>query len=195
MRLSGINSSGTAAEEFKGPDMGGDPVGQFLGPSGLHVGVVAGPQHRHEDLGLSHFAGFAIHHAHRHSGVVHEHLFTGLVGLPHHRLQGFRPSVVMLAELGVLVALRVGLLVLLPQKLEGDAFLFEFLVEVLKVRKRLGDTFFKFQRASGKEEFLQLLIVQFWRQGPSQLGLSRPFEISLDGGPANADGLGRSAVH
>jgi hypothetical protein len=40
--------------------MGADPVRQGLAPGGLAKAVIAGPQHRHEDLGVLDLAGLAL---------------------------------------------------------------------------------------------------------------------------------------
>ena len=112
---------GDAAKKGKGPDMGADPVLDLLAPGGLRVGVVARPQHGHEDLRLADRAGCRVNHLPGLAGVVHKELLTGAMLVPHHHVESRRPGPVVLTEPAVLVAVGVLLLVFLPQQVEGHA--------------------------------------------------------------------------
>ena len=113
--------------------MGSDPVGKFLGPSGLGIGVITGSQCGYENLNLFHFARYSFHHVHRHSGVIHKGLFAGLVDLSHDRIQSLGPGMVEITKTAVLVSLGMGLQVFLPQKVERHALALELLAEVFKI--------------------------------------------------------------
>ena len=60
LQIVGHDEARHAAEEAEHPDMGLDPVSQRLRPAGLGIGVVRGPQHGDEDLGLAQDAGAPI---------------------------------------------------------------------------------------------------------------------------------------
>ena len=165
----------TTLNERERARMGHDPLGQTLRPGGFHVGVVARAQHGDKDLGLPHLARGPRYDRHRLPGIIHEHLLAGLVGLPHPDVQAARPAAIMLAKLGVLVALRVLLLVLLPQKLERDALALEFLMNPFPIRQ---GTFASRCRYRGLEqERLQLTFIQVLGQRPGQACPSRPNQI------------------
>ena len=110
-----------ATEKRKGPDMRHQPVIQPLGPGRLHIGVIAGAQHRNKHLSLAEFTGSAVHDRHGGTRIVHKHLLTRPMGLAHHDIGVRHPSPILLAEPGVLIALRMRGFVLFPQEPQGDA--------------------------------------------------------------------------
>lgn len=78
-------------------------------------------------------SGGAVNDGHGLTGVVHEQLFTGPVILTHHQIQLAPPGPVVLAEPPVLITVRVGLPVLLPEQEQGDILAREFVADVLPV--------------------------------------------------------------
>ena len=61
----------------------------------------------------------AVHNRDGVSGIVHEELLAGAVFLPQHQIQLAAPARVQITELTVLIALRVHLLVLVPEQHQG----------------------------------------------------------------------------
>ena len=100
-------------------DVGRDPVEQLLGGQGLDVGVVAGPQDAHKQLGRSHHSGDRIVDGQGRAGEVQEQLLTRSVVLAQHHVQPPLPLPGVLDELGVLVALGTALFELHPEQLQG----------------------------------------------------------------------------
>lgn len=84
---------------------------------GFGVGVTAGPQHGHEDIGFPHFARLGIGDRHRLAGMIDEDLLAGPVFLAQHDIQIARPTPVQLAEPAIVVTFRMGLMVFFPQQL------------------------------------------------------------------------------
>lgn len=66
-------------------------------------------------------------------GIVHEQLLSGRMVLAHHQNQLSPPGPVVLAEPAVLITVRVGLPVLLPEQEQGDILAREFVADVLSV--------------------------------------------------------------
>ena len=100
--------------------MSADPGLKILTFRGLGVSVVAGSQHGHEDVGLTHLTGLGIDDLDRLAGIVDKHLLAGPVVLPQHHVELSSPAVVQIAKLRVLVAARMNLFVLLPEQLQSD---------------------------------------------------------------------------
>ena len=71
--------------------MGADPVPQVARPGGLGVGVAAGAEHGHKDVGFPHLAGLRIGHGHRLAGMIDEGLLAGPVFLAQDDVQIARP--------------------------------------------------------------------------------------------------------
>jgi hypothetical protein len=98
-----------------------DPVRESLGPGRLGVRVVRGPEHRHEDLGITDLPGGTIHYLGALCGIVDEQLLAAPVALAHDHVQVALPTGVVIAEAAVGVAVGVALAVLLPQQKQGHA--------------------------------------------------------------------------
>ena len=156
-----------AVEEFEGPHVRVRPVPQILRPGGLGIGVIAGSQHRHEHLRLTNFARLRVRHRNCLTGVVYERLLAGAMLLPQHHVQLPPPLAVKLAVPAVGVALCIRLLVLFPQKLEGDILpAFQFLVNRREVRK--AATLRRSHRQWRIHAPLQRCIIHVGRQRPTQ---------------------------
>jgi len=70
------------------------------------------------------------------AGVVHEHLLSGPVFLTHDQIQFAAPGTIQITEPAVLIAFRIGLLVLLPEEREGDSLPSHLLVNLYAVGYR-----------------------------------------------------------
>jgi len=153
-------------EELQSSRMGCDPVGQIPCPGGLGVRVVAGAQHRYEDVRRPGFAGDRVDDVDGVARVVDEHLLAGAVVLPQHDIQVSRPIPILLAKPTVADPFGMIFLVFLPEQLQGHATIrLQFLMDFGEVRLRPGPGW---RRHWWKQEFLQLAIVQFLRQRPAQ---------------------------
>jgi hypothetical protein len=100
--------------------LGADPVAQPLGPGGLDIGVTGGPEHGHEDLGLTLLPGVYVDDHDRLAAVVDEQPFPRGMALAQGDRQGSGKGAVVRAKATVRVAVRVTLPVLLPEQVQGD---------------------------------------------------------------------------
>jgi hypothetical protein len=153
-------------EVREGPHMRADPVGQALRPGRLGVGVVGGPEHRHEDLRGADLPAGRIDDLHRLPGVVDEQLLPGAVGLAHHHVERPAPGLVALAEPAVAEALGMRGPVLLPQQHQRHAGTAQLLMHRRPVRHHAGVG--RHRRWRRKQPPLQLPIAQGLGQGPTQ---------------------------
>ena len=101
--------------------MGLDPVSQRLRPAGLSIGVVRGPQHGDEDLGLAHDAGAPIDDRELLAGIVDEDLVAGGMILAHGRQQAAFELPEQIAEAAVAIAVGMSVAILLPEHHQVDA--------------------------------------------------------------------------
>jgi len=169
-----------STQKLEAAPVGADPVRQPLAPGGFDVGVVAGPQHRHEDLRLAHLPGAPVHHRHRLPGIVHEQFLARHIVLAQHRLQGTLPAPVELTELAVLIAVGVGRPILLPEQPQGHPFAAQLLVDRRPLRQGAPAGGFRRGRI---QQPLQLLLVHPLRQGPAQPRCFRPQQGISHRGP------------
>ena len=94
-----------------------EPVLKPLGPVRLGIGIVRRARHGHEDACFTHRPGRGVDDTDPHAGVIHKQLLTGPMGLAHDQVQLAGPGSVLLAEPGVLIALRMSPAILMPQQL------------------------------------------------------------------------------
>jgi len=124
-QLIGHDDAGRGAKVFEGAYGARREVRNGLGECDLREGVVAGAEHRDEQLDLVHLAGIRIDEEGPFPRVVDEQLLTGAMRLPHAEPPLVAPACVQLAELAVLVGHNARFsrseLVLTPEQLEGDA--------------------------------------------------------------------------
>lgn len=119
------------SEEAKGVDMGLDPGGEILGEGGLSEGVVGG----HEDLSFRDDASWGINDRDRSTRrIVDKELLSAPVFLTKAGIQLFGPLMVEVAELAVVAAVGIDLLLLVPQKLKSNALFLHLTVKVLHGR-------------------------------------------------------------
>jgi len=80
------------------------------------------------------------------------------------------PAAVEFTELAVLITLRIGFLILVPEQLEGNAFPFQLPVEVIHGRHL---TLLLWDILSGRrvKQVLQSGIIQLWRKRPAETGI------------------------
>ena len=129
---------GDTAIELRHVDMGFDPGAQFLVGESFGEGIVAGPQHTDEEVGGLLMAGFRIRPAQCFPGPVQEGLLPGEVPLPEGDLQGRLPALVMLAKLGVAIAVGICTEIFLPQQLQGHVPAAQLPVDVGQIRQWAG---------------------------------------------------------
>ena len=72
----------------------------------------------------------AVIDRYRHTGIVHKQLLTGFMLLTHDRIDMSGPLTVEVTKLAVLIAVGVNGFVFLPQQVQGNAFSFEFAVDM-----------------------------------------------------------------
>ena len=125
-----------AAEILEHPDVGPDPVRELLARNGLSVGVAARSQDTDEQLAGDGLARSAVDDPGLLPREVDEALLPGPVHLAHGGREPANEAVVVLAELGVAVALGVIAQVLDPQKLQGHARAAQLLVEAGQIGQR-----------------------------------------------------------
>ena len=106
---------GHAAQKGKSACAGADPVGKCLCPGGFSIAIIRSAEHRHKYLSIAHFGTLKIVYANGHAGIVNKHLFASHVVLSHDCVDGLCPAAVQFTKLTVLVALRMLLLIFLPQ--------------------------------------------------------------------------------
>src|SRR5512139_485316 len=184
LQIVGDKDLGDTAEELEGMDMGLDPRGEFLGESGFGEGVIAGSQGGYKDLGLSNLSGLGICDLHGLAGIVDKELFSGPVFLAETKIQLLDPLLVVVAESTVLVAIGVGLFVLVPQKLKGDALSLEFLIKVVHgghLTLLLSD-----RGAGWIKPVFQGGFIKVSSKAPIQPRPLRPVQVILNRAPADA---------
>ena len=153
-------------EVGEGPYLRADPVGQTLRPGRLGIGVVRGPEHRHEDRRGAELPAGRIHDRHRLPGIVDEQLLPSTVGLAHHHVERAAPVFVALAEPAVAEALGVLRPVLLPQQHQRHTGTAQLVMHHRPVRHHAGVG--RHRRWRRKQPPLQLPIAQGVGQGPTQ---------------------------
>lgn len=146
-----------AAQEGEQVHLCADPVLQRLGRPGLGIGVARCAHRRDKQTGLAHLAGQRIDDLDPVAGEVDEHLVAAEMGLAHGRADPALPGLVVLAEPGVAVALRVGRAVLLPEQRARHALAAQLAVDGTPVRHRS----LRHARAdlTGEEQQLQRVVV------------------------------------
>jgi hypothetical protein len=107
-------------EKLERMDMRCDPGRQVLSQGGLRKGVTAGAKGGDENLDFHTLAGGRVYDGDSLAGVIDEELFSSTVFLPEGDIEFFHLLAIEVAELAVLIPVRVGLSVFVPQKLEGD---------------------------------------------------------------------------
>ena len=110
----------------------------------------------------------------------------------HHQVQLTPPGPVVLAEPAVLVAVRIGLPVLLPEQEQGDILAREFVADVLPVG--YTSSLCREIRWWREQQLLQMGLVKIRWQRPAQTGLSRAAQVFTHGGAADATGRRNLAV-
>ena len=122
----------------------------------------------------------AIHDRDRVAGIVHEELLAGPVFLPQHQIQLAPPAMVQIAELTVLIALRIRLLVLIPEQHQGHMFVSAALLmdggEVGEGTLLRG----RFTRGR-KQPVLNRPVIPPLREWPTQTGSLGPAHILCHG--------------
>ena len=175
LEIVGDEQSSHTPHEFEAADVRGDPVRQLLAPGRLGVGIRRRAQHGDEDLGAADLAAAGVDDRHRVAGVVDEQLVAGAVDLAHRALQALREAVIEQAELAVAIRLAgMGLGVLFPQQLQGDALALEFLVQVGKVRR--GMTLHRRRRVR-EQQRLEPRLVHVRRQRPAETGIAGALHV------------------
>jgi hypothetical protein len=139
-------------------NVGLNPGGKILGEGSFDKGVIAGSQSGYKDLGFMNLPRLRIRDLHGLPGIVDEQLFSSPVNLSEAGSKLLGPVMVNPAKLTILVALRILLLVLLPEKLKRPPLLLQLLVKILRGRHL---TLFLNNRMRGrKKKMLQRGFIQ-----------------------------------
>lgn len=181
-----------ATEEGQSAHVAANPVPQVLLPLGFDVSVTAGTQHGDEELGLADFIRLRVDDGNGLAGVIDKQFFPGLVRLAHRGLQMLGPFPIVLTELGVGVAVRVGFAILDPQQPQRHPGPTQLGVESGPVR--LGNDPPGGRRRLGKEPPVQGLFIQLVRQWPSEADRLGALDIVADRAGGDATTLGDSAM-
>ena len=119
--------------------MAADPVGEpFAGP-GFAIDVAGGPERGDEQLHRLDSAGQRIDDIDGVAGEVDEHLLAGGMALTHGRRQPRLPGVVVFAEPGVTVSVRMLGPILLPEQRPGHSFPPKLLIDIGPTGLRAGN--------------------------------------------------------
>lgn len=94
-------------DEVQRPYMTAEPVGQRLCEGSFRKGVVGAAEHRHEDLGATHFATVQINDVQCRLAIVDEQLLARAVFEPQHWGTLPEPMPVMDVKCGVLQPVRM----------------------------------------------------------------------------------------
>jgi len=164
------------------------PVGLLLAPVGAGKGVVGCAEHGHEDLRLAELTRVRVDDGHRWTTVIHEQLFPGAMDLAHAALLTAQPDPVVVAELGIAVAI-VGMALAI---LLGDTFAFQLLADHRKVR--LHKATLPGDRLGGKQQTPQTPFIQAVGNRPAQPGLLDPVQVLHHRAIADIQGTGDAAV-
>jgi hypothetical protein len=173
-----------STEELKGMDMGLNPGGKFLREGGFGEGIIAGSQGGYKNLNLLNLSGFGVCDLHGLPCIVDEELFSGPIFLTETEIQFLDPLLVVVAETTVLVAVGIGFLVLVPQKLKGHALFLELLIKILHgghLALLLSD------RRDGRIKLVfEGSFIEVSGKGPTQPHPLRSVQVILNRASANA---------
>ena len=163
-----------------------DPVGHLLARDGFGVREAAGPEDADEQLAGDRFACSAVDDPGLLAGEVDEGFLAGPVHLTHGGGELAGEAVVVLAELGVAVAVGVIAEVLDPQKLQGHARPAQLGMEAGQVGKgALGEGV---RARGGGDQDAELGVIKLGRQRPAQSRLARLCETLADGPQSDRQG-------
>ena len=165
-------------------DMGLNPGGEILREGGFCEGIIAGSQGGYKNLNLLNLSGFGVRNLHGLSCIVDEELFCGPIFLTQAEIQFLDPLLVVVAEPTVLVAVGIGFLVLVPQKLKGHALSLELLIKVLHgghLALFLSNT-----RDGRIKPVLEGSVIELSGKGPTQPRPLRSVQVILNRTSANA---------
>ena len=186
------NNLRDAMEKFKSMDMGIYPGRQVLSHTGLCEGITAGPEGGQKNLCISDLTSSGVYYGDGVACIIHKQFFSGPVFLPEGQVQFFHPFAVKMAELAVLISMRVCLLVLIPEELKRNAFFLQFLVEVLHVR---GLAFGVHPLSLDREkQMLKGRIIQFRIKWPGKVCQFCPEQVIRHGRVGNRTAFGNLPV-
>ena len=159
---------------------------QLLGGKRLREQVARCTGHRDEQLGVEDdLAGSAVMDRDLHAGEVDEELLAGAVHLTHDDVHVCPEGPVVVDELGVAIAVGVGLAVFEPQQLEGHPLSPQLSVHVGEVRHRPGDVGGRRRR---EQQLLEVVVGELLGQRPGQPGRDGAPDVIADGGERELEG-------
>src|SRR3989339_432074 len=122
------------------------------------------------------------------AGIIDKEFFPGPVGLSKADIQFACPLAITIAELAVLISTGIAFLVFRPEKLEGNPFLFQFLVKVLHGRH--NPLICVYMCGRRKQQTFHGGIVKIVGQRPGKPLELCSIQIIFDGAPGNVTTLG-----
>jgi hypothetical protein len=167
-----------------------EPIPGPLAQRSLGVGVVGKSQHGDEDLRRSGRSRVPVLDRHRLTRIIDEQLVAGRVFLAQHELSGGKPAAVLIAEHAVLPAVRMSVLVLLPEQQSRDAAAAKLGVQVGKIRTRRARQWNDTPIHLG----VQCRFIHRRRQRPCDTGIARTAHALLHGGTRAANRSGYLSV-
>ncbi|GIW32736.1 MAG: hypothetical protein KatS3mg072_0069 [Meiothermus sp.] len=161
-------------------------IGYALALGDLDIGVTAGSQCSHEDLGLPHLARGRVGDAQRLTSVIHEQLVARLVIQAHGRVQAPAPIAVLRGEGHVPVGGSLGLggSIFLPQLQQRHTGTLALLVDVRPVG---FGTLHTPPQAGLEQPGFERHIVQILGQRPAQARFLGPPHVLPDGASTQPD--------
>jgi hypothetical protein len=122
------------------------------------------------------------------TGIIDEELFSGPVFLAKTGIEFPGPLMVEAAELTVLVALRIGFLVLQPKKLKRNTLFLQLLVKILRGRHLAF--LLRHRGCNRKQSRLQGAFIEVEGKRPVQSGLLGSVQVIVDRASTDTEAFG-----
>jgi hypothetical protein len=165
----------------------GDPVRESLGGDGLGIGVVAGAEDRHEELGSGDLAARRVDDRKRVAREVEEELLPGAVLSAQDDVETVSIGPIALGEPGVAEAVGTALTVLRPPQHERDALAAKLPVDSGPVGLGTAQDH-RWRGGPTEQPLFERSIVEGIGERPAKTGPPGPLEIVADGRAGQADG-------
>ena len=173
---------------IQGANVGADPGGEVLRETGPGKRIITRAQGGHKEIGIPGLPCNGICYRDGLAGIVDKQFFPGPICLPEAYVTFVGPLVIAFAELAVLISVRVGLLIFIPEKLKGNALLPQLLVNAIHRRHKpfIGVYMHNWR----KQHMFHGSLVKIIRQGPGKPLLLSSIQIIFDGAPGDVTTFG-----